>query len=214
MLLNLKQKTAAFKKISQIISKVSKVFKILTLIDIMIVLVFIFATPFFLEKVDINENQIVFIDEHIGYNESQDDYYEYYTKTPVSLEKGTLEAQLINRLKNYSHIELIAAAEFVLVLVFVYLIGFYWLSETIQFLFKNIALEKTPFTLINVMHVRYITKSLFIMFICHSCLKLFIGLFVFQRLMMSIDVMQIVYILCLVCLSYIFEYGYEIQLDS
>ena len=208
------KKQQRLKKISQVISNISKTLKILTLIAVMIILVLMFASPFILEKVEINENEIIFIDDHVGYDETKDNYYDYYTKTPIQFEKGTYEAQFINLFKDYSHIELIAGAEFMLVLFLIYMIVFYWLSETMQYLFKNIALEKTPFTLINMTYIRHITKYLFIMFICYSCIKLCIELFVFQRIILSIDIMQIIYILCLVCLSYIFEYGYEIQLDS
>lgn len=208
------KKQKRLKKISKMISSISKILKMYTLIVIMFIIVFMFASPFICQKIEIHEDKVIFIDEQVEYDETSDTYYEYNTKSAVNLKKGSMEAQFINQFKDYSNLELIIGLETLLVLFLIYMICFYWLNETIQYLFMNISSKNTPFTFINMMHIRHISKYLFILFICHTVIKVFINIFVINSFIFNIDIMQIVYILALICLSYIFEYGYEIQSDS
>lgn len=208
------KKQLRLKKVSKVISYISKMLKIYALIGVIFIIIFIFATPFICQKIEIHENKIIFIEDHIGYDEKNDTYYDYYTQSSVYLEEGSNDAQLFNQLKDYSHVELIIGVEILLILLLVYMIVFYLLNETIQYLFKNISSKSTPFTFINMMHIRHMTKYLLVLLICHTCIKLLIILAIIKTWIFSIDIMQIIYILSLVCLSYIFEYGYQIQLDS
>ena len=208
------EKQKRLKKLCKIIFHISRSLKISSLLIVVMIVVCMFASPFFGENIEINENEIILKDDKIEYDETSDTYYNQEVKTPIQLEKNSEEANFFNLLVDFSSIELIIGCEILLILLLIYMMCFYWLNEEIQYLSKNILLNSTPFTLINMTYIRHITKSLFIMFICHSCIKLFIGAFIFKRLIFSIDIMQIVYILCLICLTYIFEYGYEIQLDS
>lgn len=209
-----RKKQKYLKRVSQVIVKMSKMLKIFILMAIMFIVVLMFASPFIWEKVEFNQNEIVFIEEKTRYNEIDDTYYRYYTNSALQFEKETIEARLINQLEVYSKSELIIGSEILLILSLIYMICFYWLCEDVQYLFKNISSKNTPFTFINMIYVKHVTKYLLISFICHTCIGILINLFIVKTFIFNIDIMQIIYILCLVCLSYIFEYGYEIQLDS
>ena len=80
-------------------------------------------------------------------------------------------------------------------------------------LFKNINEGDTPFTLINVNHIKKMSYNMIAAIITSG-----IGTIILNIAMASenieIDLFNIVEIIFLYALSYIFEYGYEIQKDS
>ena len=78
--------------------------------------------------------------------------------------------------------------------------------KNVRDLFYNINSGDTPFTKENIKHIKDIAKYMigFLFFPDISDNGINIG----------VDLLEVLYILVIFCLSYVFEYGYEIQLDS
>lgn len=81
-------------------------------------------------------------------------------------------------------------------------------------LFLNIHNEDTPFNMFNVSYIKKIAIYLILSIIIPDVIGTISGLAYGLDLDISIEVMDIVFILIIFALSYIFKYGYEIQLDS
>ncbi len=86
--------------------------------------------------------------------------------------------------------------------------------EHLEKLFTNIKEGDTPFTLDNVEHIRKMFKLLIACIILSMIGGAIINIPFKGDLDIDVDILSIVQILFLYSMSLIFEYGYEIQLDS
>ena len=81
-------------------------------------------------------------------------------------------------------------------------------------LFFNIHNEDTPFTLENVGYIKKIAIFMILMLVFTNVAGYISQLALGVSLDIEIELMDVVYVLIIFSISYIFEYGYEIQLDS
>lgn len=93
--------------------------------------------------------------------------------------------------------------------------GLHWfLASNLDKLFKNLHGEKTPFMLENISKIKriglFFVLIRFIDILFHSILKS-IGT---KQIIFDFDIMDIALVIIVILGIYIFEYGYEIQLDS
>ena len=84
----------------------------------------------------------------------------------------------------------------------------------LELLFSNISKGDTPFTLDNVSHIKKMAYLLIVSIILSTLGASILNLPMHQDFDMDINLFNIVEILFLYSMSLIFEYGYEIQLDS
>ena len=81
-------------------------------------------------------------------------------------------------------------------------------------LFVNINNGDTPFTLENVKYIKEMANLMIFFFFFFNC-----GGLIFERILrtdldVGFEIFDIVQILFLFSMAYIFQYGYELQLDS
>lgn len=81
-------------------------------------------------------------------------------------------------------------------------------------LFVNIYKEETPFNYLSVNYIKKIAIYTTIAFVIPDLVGLVVELIFNLDLGVEVDVMSYLYVLIIFALSYIFKYGYEIQLDS
>ena len=86
--------------------------------------------------------------------------------------------------------------------------------KKVEKLFNNINNGDTPFTLENVEHIKKIAYIMIALIILPNVTGAIFELILRQDLNVSFEAFNLVEILILFVISYIFEYGYEIQLDS
>ena len=124
------------------------------------------------------------------------------------------EEQLIDYVEDHNMYLLIGMIEVTFICVIVTLVFVKNTFKHLEKLFINIHNGETPFTMENVEHIKKMSYLLIVVIIL-SCVSGVLSEFIFkQDFSYSIDLTDLIYILCLYSLSYIFEYGYEIQLDS
>ena len=104
--------------------------------------------------------------------------------------------------------------EVIVICLIISLVLIYLSLDKLEKLFMNIHNGDTPFTLENVKYIKQIA-----LFLASSILFPFVSGIVFEIITkidmgVEFEAMDIIYILVVFSLSYIFEYGYEIQLDS
>ncbi len=81
-------------------------------------------------------------------------------------------------------------------------------------LFTNINSGDTPFTLENVDHIKKIAYLMIALIVIPSISAVMFELVVQRDLNIDFNTFSVLEILIIFVMSYIFEYGYEIQLDS
>ena len=86
--------------------------------------------------------------------------------------------------------------------------------KRLEKLFMNINQGDTPFTLENVKYIKEMAKLMIVVLVLPTC-----GGMVFEKILVTdldvgFELFDIVQILFLFGISYIFEYGYELQQDT
>ena len=190
-----KEKQRKLKFASNAISICSKVLQVITIIISAVLFVSMFFVPKVVNNVNVSGDSIIIFENNIHIDEIT----------------GNAITQVLSE---YSKTEIILYTEIILVclIVSVMLISFAMLY--LSKLFKNISKENTPFTLDNMKYIKTIT----ILFISYLLFPDISGT-LFQwitKINMNIEyeIAKIFYVLIIVCIYYIFDYGHQIQLDS
>ena len=154
-----------------------------------------FFVPRIVNQTTINDKNIVILNKNIELDEIT-------TNT------------ITNTFDEHSNMEIILYAETIIIclIISVMIISFAMLYLTK--LFKNISEGETPFTLDNLKNIKIIALLLVAYLLFPD-----ISGTIFQwitKINMNIDyeITKIFYILIIVCIYYVFDYGHQIQLDS
>ena len=203
------EKQRKVKGLSKAIYIASRVIQCLVGGAIILLILSMIAIPFLFNRVTIEKNQIKIFDSEYSYRVENHFFFFFYYKVdiPTSFD---IEDYLLNHSKVYH----ILATEYVVLSLVVSLIFFFLLFHTIEKLFLNIHRLDTPFTLENVKYIKDMAKYMIISLILPTC-----GGFVFEKLLVmdlgvDFELFDIIQILFLWGISYVFEYGYELQQDT
>lgn len=183
-----KEKQKRLKVTSSIIYYCSRVLEVLTIIFSLVLLISIFFVPTIIKEFNLELT------------------HEYLNEETLNM--------ITNIMSNHTNTELIIYTELIIfcLIITILLITFimYYLSK----LFKNISIEATPFTLENMKYIKLIT----ILFISYLFFPDIAGtLFtLITKIDLGIDyeVAKLFYVLIIICIYYIFDYGHQLQLDS
>lgn len=190
-----KEKQRKLKIASKTISICSRVLQIVTIIASVILFIGMFLVPTIVNQTTINDKNIVILNKNIELDEIT-------TNT------------ITNTFGEHSNMEIILYAETIIIclIISVMIISFAMLYLTK--LFKNISEGETPFTLDNLKNI----KTIALLLVAYLLFPDISGT-IFQwitKINMNIDyeITKIFYILIIVCIYYVFDYGHQIQLDS
>ena len=204
------------KGLSKAIYIITKIGKIVMIVLAPIVLLCMIALPLILSRVDVKDNEFVvngktkieIIEDEKGVHLKYDDKVVAFEGD----EKAILKIK--DTLQNNSKAYIIGYAEVSFTIVLILLAIVFLTLRNIEKLFKNIHDGDTPFTLENVNYMRKTAKLLIALIVVPAILNLASSLVFKKNLDLSINGVTITEILFLFCLSYIFEYGYNLQSDS
>ena len=217
------EKQKKIKGISKAIYILARIGKILITIAFPIIIFLLIVTPIFISNIELKDNTIVFkgarIDDKITITEEN-------SNDGVNLQlkaNGILIAdernqdtilQMKNVLENNSKGQIIAFLELGYVCLIICLILYRMTLSRLEKLFININEGDTPFTLENVKYIKEMAKLMIIALILPSG-----GGIIFEKILatdldVGFELFDIVQILFLFGISYIFEYGYELQQDT
>lgn len=217
------EKQKKIKGISKAIYVLARIGKIVTTIAIPIVIFLIIVTPIFTLNIELNGNTIEFkgirIDDKIVITEEKvNDGITLQLKVNDNLvadekDQNTI-LQIKNVLENNSKGQIIAFLELGYICLIICLVLYRMTLSRLEKLFININEGDTPFTLENVKYIKEIAKLMIIALILPSC-----GGIVFEKILatdlgVDFELFDVIQILFLFGISYIFEYGYELQQDT
>ncbi len=217
------EKQKKIKGISKAIYILARIGKVMATIAIPIIIFLLIVTPIFISNIELKDNTIVFkgarIDDKITITEEQ-------SSDGITLQlkaNGILIADAKNQdtilkmknvLENNSKAQIIAFLELGFVCLIICLVLYRMTLRRLEKLFMNINQGDTPFTLENVKYIKEMAKLMIVALVLPTC-----GGIVFEKILVTdldvgFELFDIVQILFLFGISYIFEYGYELQQDT
>ena len=211
------EKQRKVKGLSKAIMIIAKIAKICVIIGAVCIALAAIVVPVVTSNVKVENNQIKVFNEVIDYERTEK---EITFTNKKDTEKITKEADVktLNNVLRYAEENdmnrVMIGAELGIALIAAVLVLTKMILDNIIKLFTNIHDGETPFTLENVEHIKKIAKLLIISIIVNIFGSAITEIFFSDVYDISISLTDIIYILVIYVLSYIFEYGYEIQLDS
>ena len=209
-----KEKQRKVKILSKTIYIASRIMKAISMIGVIICAVSMIGVPILFNNIKVSDNCIEIFDKEYSYeinnNEITINEGSSLVAT-ISVDSATdFEEYLSGSLSTYH----LVCLEVIVICLIISLVLIYLSLDKLEKLFMNIHNGDTPFTLENVKYIKQIA-----LFLASSILFPFVSGIVFEIITkidmgVEFEAMDIIYILVVFSLSYIFEYGYEIQLDS
>lgn len=211
-----KQEQKKVKILSKILSIFGKIGNIVTKVGIGIVTFIMIITPILISNIDIKEDKLISSGNIITITEIENGIKLTSTENE-HIVIGNINNKNIDKIKKaynkYDKKILITLLETSFASLIVFLIFIGNVFKHLENLFKNINEGDTPFTLENVNHIKKMSYYMIAAIITST-----IGTILFSISMATedtdINLFNIIEIIFLYAMSYIFEYGYHIQKDS
>lgn len=200
------------KSLSNVISLIAKIGGIVLKVAIPFIIIAMILIPYLVNNVEISENKIVFKTDNIELID--DNKLEIYNVMLIDLENISSE-EIIDIFNNNSIYEIIGYLEVGLIFILIELIITIIILSYIEKLFDNIKNNHTPFTLDNVNYIKRISYLMIALIIISPLSNILFGLILnISESSNGFELISILEILIIFSMSYVFEYGYEIQKDS
>ena len=205
-----KEKQEKVKGLSKAIYIIAEIGKVIVSIAIVMGLIGIIVLPILTLNVEIQEqNKIKAFGTEFEYQTRNEEMVLKYANGEVVIglvDESTDMNSILEKIRNTSKFSIIVIGEIFLICSVIVLICIYNIMKHVKNIFLNIHNGDTPFTRENVQSIKKTAKYMIITILLPTITE--------NSVTIGIDLLEVLYILIIFCLSYIFEYGYEIQLDS
>ncbi len=212
-----KEQQSKMKGLSKAISIIAKVCRIFVFIGIGLVGISMLVVPFIVNSFDVNENEISFkwSNDKIVITETAKDVSIKYKDMVIADESEISTLMKIKEVfDNNSKIMIIGYVECGFAILIVTLVLGSFTFNHLGQLFNNIYVGDTPFTLENVEHIKrmayYLISLIALPYLGGSIFEILMGI----NLNVQFELFDLIQILFLFSMAYIFQYGYLIQIDS
>ena len=212
-----KDKQKKVKVLSKIVFVIAKVSRIVMYVAIPLLLITMFISPYFINRVDVKDNKIVLVekDDNIIVTDNEDGLVIKLNNEVILKEENLVKLDTIKKvISNNSKPMLITYVESGFTFLIISIVLMIMFLKHLEDLFKNINEGDTPFTLDNVKHIKKMAYFMIALIIIPSFSGIIFELILKSDLDVDFEMFNLFEILFLFVLAYIFEYGYEIQLDS
>ena len=201
------------KSLSNVISLIGKTGGIVLKVAIPFIIIAMLLIPYLVTNVEIQENKLSFKTDNIKLID--DSKVEVFNIILLDVEDSMSSGEIIDIFNNNSKYEIIGYLEAGFVFLLVDLIIMIIILNYVEKLFTNIKDNNTPFTLDNVNYIKRMSYLLIALIIISPLTGTLFGLILgVSESGEGFELMSILEILIIFSMSYIFEYGYEIQKDS
>lgn len=216
-----KEKQNKMKGLSKAIYIIARIGKIIVTIAIPVIIICMMILPYLINNIDIVDNEVVFNEKYSRLTVVEEDVD---NKMSVKLKLGNnLIADESNQdsivslkevFEKNSKGMIIGYAETGMVFLIINLILIRIILKHLEDLFVNIYNGDTPFTLENVKHIKKMAFLMIATIVLPNVSGGMFELILKTDLNVGFELFDVVEILFLFSMGYIFEYGYELQLDS
>lgn len=207
------KKQKEVKTLSNVISLIGKIGAIVLKVAIPFIILAMILVPYIINNVEIKNNEIGFKTENIKIID--ENKIEIHDIIVGEFDIEDEDYDVIEMFNNNSNAKIIGYIEAGLVFLLVDIIIMIFILNCVEKLFNNIRNNNTPFTLDNVTFIKKISYLMIALIIITP-----ISGVIFDSLLglsdgnSPFELMSILEILIIFSMSYIFEYGYEMQKDS
>ena len=193
-----KDKQNKLKIVSKTISICSKLLQVITIIISAVMIMSMLFIPSVINNTNVNNGSIIVADKNV---------------MEFNLDEMTINT-IVNVFEEHSKLEIILYTEIIMICLTISVMIISFAMLYLAKLFDSISKGETPFTLENLKNI----KRVAILFISYLIFPDVSGT-LFQwitKIDMNIDyeITKIFYVLIIICIYYIFDYGHQIQLDS
>ena len=207
------EKQNQVKTLSNVIRLIGKIGGIVLKVAIPFVIIAMILTPYLVNNIQVEDNNISFKSDNIKVVDK--DKIQLYGIVLLDLEDNVDKEMIANVFNNNSKYEIIGYLEAGLIFLLIDLIIIIIILRCVEKLFENIKNNNTPFTLVNVNYIKKISYLMIALIIISPLSdissNLMLGL---SEGSSGFELISILEILIIFSMSYIFEYGFEIQKDS
>ncbi len=201
------------KTLSNIISLIGKIGSIVLKVAIPFVIIAMLLVPYVINNTQVKNDEIVFKTDNIKLIEK--DRIEVFNIMTVDFEGDISYKEVVQVFKDNSKIKMILYLEGGLLFLIVNIIIMIFILQYVEKLFNNIKEKQTPFTIDNINYIKRISYLMISLIIINPISEILIGTILgMESNNDPIELIGILEILIIFSMSYIFEYGYEIQKDS
>lgn len=206
------------KGLSKTISVLAKIGNIVCKISLPIILILMIATPFVLKNIEVQDNKLIWSNSDSKFqitNGGGKVSLKYNDEIVIAEE----EAEIINTkyldiLSNNPKYLIISYIEIGFLAACIILVLLIYTFSYLEKLFINIHQGDTPFTLENASYIRKIAWLMIAVTILPNVGGAIFSLLLNTNLGVDFEMFDLVQILFLFSMVYIFKYGYQIQLES
>lgn len=199
---------------SKIIYIVAKIVKIATIIGAISMIITAIVIPIISSKIKY-ENNALNIKESNFKIIRQDEEIKIIQNNVVLFSEDIGDSDLLDQIHNeISTIGLkniVIFLEIAVISLTIILVLLYFVFNYVEKIFRNIHDNDSPFTKENAEYIRNVAYFLIALFIVPIITDLIANMFVNGKLNININFGDIVYILIVYSMSYIFEYGYKLE---
>ncbi|MBQ2909302.1 MAG: helix-turn-helix transcriptional regulator [Bacilli bacterium] len=206
------KKQKQVKALSHTISLIGMIGSIVLKVAIAFVAASMILMPYIAANIKVTEDKVTITNDNIKVIDNKT--ITLYGIATIGVDEEVSEEQLLEIFDNHSKTELLIIFELGSVVLIASLVLTIIVLNNVQKLFKNIEDGDTPFTLDNVSIIKKISYYLIAAILVMPISDILINQIIAQNETSFIDLMTILEILIIFSMSYIFEYGYEIQKDS
>ena len=207
------KKQKEMKTLSNVIGLIGKIGSIVLKVAIPFIILVMILVPYIVNNVEINNNNIIFKTDNIKIID--EDKIEIHDIIIGEFDADIDEYEVIKVFKENSKFEIIIYIEVALVFLIIDIVIMIIILKYVEKLFNNIKNNTTPFTLDNVSFIKRISYLMIILIIISPVASIIFNELLELSTEESVfDLINILEILIIFSMSYIFEYGYEIQKDS
>jgi len=207
------QKQKQVKSLSNIVSLIGKIGGIVLKVAIPFIMIVMILVPYIVNNIEIQGQEIFFKTEKIKLID--ENTVELFNGFTLELDSDVSLKQIINLFDNNSKLEIIGYLEIGLVFVIINIILIILILSYVEKLFNNIKENNTPFTLDNVNWLKRISYLMIALIIINPVSEILFNIILGTTdISNEFELINILEILIIFSMSYVFEYGYEIQKDS
>ncbi len=211
-----KEQQSKMKGLSKAISVIAKICRIILMVCIPIIIASMIILGIVTSKVDVKDNKIILNGNDII------EIVEVNNKLSLSINNEVV-ADTTNQneiikikdvLQNNSKVMIVGYLGAGFTFLIINLILLIMMLKSLENLFYNINSGDTPFTLENVGYIKKMAYLMIAVTILPNVIGVIFEVLLKTDLNVGFELFSLVEILFLFSIAYIFEYGYEIQLDS
>ena len=203
------------KGLSKAISIIAKIGRVITYVAIPILVLVMVFLPMIIKNINVSNNQITSSDNLLSLESDNN---------KITLKKGNIiitdidDEVTISKIKdvfnNNTKANIIIFSEAGMFFLGITVVLYMLVLKHLEKLFNNINKGDTPFTLENVEHIKkmayLLIATIVLPYISGSIFEILIN----TKLDIEFEIFDLVEILFLFAMAYVFQYGHEIQLDS